>query len=423
MAVCSRHFVSADFMWNNTDIGVKRKRLKKDVIPSQNLPVRTTEKFENEEKKKSDLQRKERLAKRTMCNNNNFCGNSAGLEKDEKSEKMEVAQMLLELSSVLTPDVIEHLGSSDERSRCQPSTKDKGIQANTYEEKPAVISDMIRTDDQLTAFTGLSSFVCFNRLLEAVNTFADRNLSRNAVLLLMKLKLNLTYRCISVLFNMSITTVRRTFYQTVSVLSYILEAAIPWPDKSVITRNLPKYFLKYPRTRIVLDCTEFEVCQPKCLKCRIKTYSHYKGRHTLKLLVGCSPSGLITFVSNCFGGRSSDKAITAKSGVIEKLERYVDDVMVDKGFFIDQLCAEHNIGLIRPAFLRQANQFSKSAAVSTYDIARARVHVERAIQRIKVFKILSTKIDWHLVSYIDDIIKIICGIVNISNPILSDERF
>ncbi|CAM1323266.1 Uncharacterised protein r2_g3178 [Pycnogonum litorale] len=67
MAVCSRHFVSADFMWNNTDIGVKRKRLKKDVIPSQNLPVRTTEKFENEEKKKSDLQRKERLAKRTMC--------------------------------------------------------------------------------------------------------------------------------------------------------------------------------------------------------------------------------------------------------------------------------------------------------------------------------------------------------------------
>ncbi|CAM1297957.1 Uncharacterised protein r2_g726 [Pycnogonum litorale] len=210
---------------------------------------------------------------------------------------------------------------------------------------------MIRTDDQLTAFTGLSSFVCFNRLLEAVNTFADRNLSRNAVLLLlMKLKLNLTYRCISVLFNMSITTVRRTFYQTVQVLSYILEAAIPWPDKSVITRNSPKYFLKYPRTRIVLDCTEFEVCQPKCLNCRIKTYSHYKGRHTLKLLVDGSPSGVITFVSNCFGDRSSDKAITAKSGVIEKLERYVDDVMVDKHFFIDQLCAEHNIGLIRPVF-------------------------------------------------------------------------
>ncbi|XP_077523041.1 BTB/POZ domain-containing protein 6-like [Amblyomma americanum] len=61
--------------------------------------------------------------------------------------------------------------------------------------------------------------------------------------------------------------------------------------------------------------------------------------------------------------------------------------MVDKGFCIDDMCAKRGLGVVQPPFLRSEEQFSAEDATKTVHIARARVHVERAIQRMKVSKI------------------------------------
>jgi hypothetical protein len=64
-----------------------------------------------------------------------------------------------------------------------------------------------------------------------------------------------------------------------------------------------------------------------------------------------------------------------------------DEIMVDKGFLINNLAERHFVKVIQPPFLRKQKQFSKSDALSNQKIAKARVHIERVNQRIQIFGI------------------------------------
>ncbi|CAN7995749.1 unnamed protein product, partial [Ixodes hexagonus] len=157
----------------------------------------------------------------------------------------------------------------------------------------------------------------------------------------------------------------------------------------------------------VLDCTEIPLQKPKNMESQLLTYSHYKGTHTAKVLVCETPGGLISYVSPAYCGRSSDTHITKESGLLEKCLPFIDSVMVDKGFLIDELCSEHKVELIRPPFLRKKEQLSKQDTKSNQNIAAARVHVERAIQRMRLFRILRESFSTDLLPQIDDIVTII----------------
>lgn len=140
-------------------------------------------------------------------------------------------------------------------------------------------------------------------------------------------------------------------------------------------------------------------------------------------MTGVSQGGLITFISKPYGGRASDKAIFNESNVISLLDTNRDAIMVDKGFLIDDSCQIYRIKLIRPPFLKQKRQLSAEESILNAKIASARVHIERSNQRLKIFKILSGKLNWALVTLIEDIFIIICAITNVSSPILADSRF
>ena len=60
-------------------------------------------------------------------------------------------------------------------------------------------------------------------------------------------------------------------------------------------------------------------------------YSDYKGHTTYKVLVGITPTGCISFVSDAFPGAISNQGITHQSGLLDKMEEG-DFIMADKGF-------------------------------------------------------------------------------------------
>ena len=90
-------------------------------------------------------------------------------------------------------------------------------------------------------------------------------------------------------------------------LASVVGQFVDWLSKDEVRGRQPKCFEKYPKTRVVLDCTEIVIEKSKCLTCKICSYSHYYADHTIKVMVGCAPSGTITFVSPFFSGKSSDK--------------------------------------------------------------------------------------------------------------------
>ncbi|KAL7294745.1 hypothetical protein TKK_0011875 [Trichogramma kaykai] len=122
------------------------------------------------------------------------------------------------------------------------------------------------------------------------------------------------------------------------------------------------------------------------------------------------------------GGRASDLSIFNQSNFIKDCQPK-DGIMVDRGFLIDGPYETNQIHCCRPPFLKQSAQFSQTGTVNGNKIACARVHVERANQRIKRFQALGGTMPSCLLPLVDDIYTVVCVIVNLSSPILSDDKF
>lgn len=85
--------------------------------------------------------------------------------------------------------------------------------------------------------------------------------------------------------------------------------------------------------------------------------SSYKHHHTVKLLIGITPQGVISFISNSWGGRVSDKYITEQCGILNKL-LLGDIVLADRGFDIADSVAIQQACLHIPAFTKGKAQLS-----------------------------------------------------------------
>lgn len=237
------------------------------------------------------------------------------------------------------------------------------------------------------------------------------------ILVLKKLRLGSLDQELSNEFNISTSTVGRIFKTWINYLYVVLGSLPLWPSKQQIKDHLPQVFNPYPNTRVILDCTEIWVQTPSSLYLNSEFYSHYKGHTTLKGLVGITPSGAVSFVSALHPGSISDKAITRVSGILDLIEPG-DQVMVDKGFVIEDLLAEKGASLVIPPFLTAARgQLSKSEVKETQNIARLRVHVERAIRRIKCFHIFDGVVPLSSFTSINQIWTVCCLLTNFNGDL------
>ncbi|XP_061111886.1 uncharacterized protein LOC133137570 [Conger conger] len=297
---------------------------------------------------------------------------------------------------------------------------DKATQCEA-EMGPTVTSTMLLDDGNSLQFTGVH-LVQFFTLVTALVPFSQSSFTLPVVdqimMTLMKLKLNLVLGDIALRFNVSTSMASKVIAPWIDVMGEQFKILIPWLPKETICATMPLSFKKnYPQTTCIIDCAESGIQRAKNLDSRSATFSHYKGTNTAKYLVAVAPNGLIMFISDAYVGRSSDKYITMDSGFLDYL-RVGDEVMADQGFTIRDLLHERKVRLNIPAFTHKCGQLTNEEVTRTRRVANVRIHVERAIRRLKVFKILSQTVPISMTPRLDKILTICAGLVNLRGRLI-----
>jgi hypothetical protein len=273
-------------------------------------------------------------------------------------------------------------------------------QTQTLTESIALDIEHFKNDDcGLQFYTGLDNCTVFSTVLASLgpaayqlNYLYGRNptlgVQNQLLLTLIKLRTYKTNFELSRMFRIPESDVYIIFVTWVKFMSLQWREINLWPAREVVDFYAPFDFRdKFPTTRVIIDGTEIPIKVPAVPAAQQITFSTYKNRNTAKALIGVSPGGLISFVSDCYGGTASDRQIVERTYLRDVTEPG-DSIMADKGFDVQDIFASRDVTINIPTFFRKRNRFSQKTVMRDRKIASKRVHVERAIGLAKTFKIL-----------------------------------
>ncbi|XP_062601105.1 uncharacterized protein LOC134262791 [Saccostrea cucullata] len=316
------------------------------------------------------------------------------------------------------------------------------LEKKSTQSKSFSIADVKDDDKKMIFYTGLTygQFMCLWKFLGP----ATRNLSRinnmrkfeltpsksrgpkrklspedELFLTLVRLRLGLLHTDLAYRFGVSVSTVNEitsTWIQFLYLQFNRLRNAM-FPSRKIISKHLPKSFRKYKKVRVILDATKFFTQVPRNYEQQGNLYSSYKNHCTCKVLIGITPSGAISFVSDVYEGSISDKEIFKKSKIMDKINPG-DLVMVDRGFNVRDILLQKGADIVIPPFLGNRTNLSPQEEAQTRVIAKLRIHVERVIERIKKYKICKKIVPLNTLSTFSQTVFIVACLVNFQKPIV-----
>ncbi|XP_029851444.2 uncharacterized protein LOC115333047 [Ixodes scapularis] len=282
------------------------------------------------------------------------------------------------------------------------------------------------SDADIQFYTGISRDA-FLSLVEMVSLMTTANsripLEDQLLLSLMRLRLGLLYGDLARRFSISVTRICAIFDKILGILKKIMTYIVVWLPRVRIQSTMPASFVEngYGRTTCIFDCAELTLQRPRKLMARAQTYSAYKAANTLKFLTVIAPNGHLMYVSDVYGGRASDKHIVRTCGVEDFLQRG-DEIMADRGFALEAHLEARGIKLNVPAFTRGKPQLSETEVTKTRRIASVRIHVERAINRIKTYRIFKSALPIASRKTINDMVFVCAGLCNLKAPLIAHQN-
>ncbi|XP_046364948.2 uncharacterized protein LOC124141094 [Haliotis rufescens] len=320
----------------------------------------------------------------------------------------------------------------------QTETENKKVFRNqaTQVKLPDLTFFDVKNDSELvTYYTGLVDAEKFSCLFDEFSEVHDRDYPTSNIgrpkslslideffLVLMRLRLGLLVVDLSKRFHISRSCCADVINRWIDILYNNLSFLVVWPSMDTINTTMPQGFKDlYPNTRVVIDCTELFTEKPYSIGKQSQMYSHYKSHITFKALVGVTPNGVVSFVSDLWSGSISDRQITVESGLLDLCD-VGDAIMADKGFTISDLTTPRGILLIIPPKKHKRKQLTAVEIEQTRRIANLRIHVERHMERVKNFRILQGIIPITISKSVNKIWKICNALTTLLPPLYPHDQ-
>ena len=96
--------------------------------------------------------------------------------------------------------------------------------------------------------------------------------------------------------------------------------------------------------------------------------------------------------------------------------------MADKGFNIKGLLVQIEVTLNTPPSLSEKGQFDEEEVETTQSVASVRIHVERAISRIKMYKSINNVVPLSLAGVLNQIWTLCCMLLLFQSPNINQEN-
>ena len=207
---------------------------------------------------------------------------------DLQNEMEKIKQTIEEITSKLADSL-----KDEEMLRDKVSCLEKKLETDS-------LIHRIRNNDKMTQyFTGLKSWelfeIIFQLLLPGITYFSaltKKSLPyiEQFLLVLMRLRLNLGLQDLAYRFRVTMATVSNYISKWIDIMYFRLARNfMVWPDNVANELSMPNYFRRrFPKCKVIIDCFEVPIERYKNLLARSSTYSYYKGKNTIKYMIGIS---------------------------------------------------------------------------------------------------------------------------------------
>ena len=138
----------------------------------------------------------------------------------------------------------------------------------------------------------------------------------------------------------------------------------------------------------------------------------------MKFLIAITLNGAVSWLSPLYGGQVSDIHIVRDSGFLGILEPF-DPVMADRGFKIKTELAMKQCNLAIPPSAAEGAQMLPNDVKETSNIANVRIYVEKAIGRLKDFRILKLQQPLLHLLIMNNILYVCTALTNLRRPLVS----
>lgn len=414
--VCRDHFLPSDF----TVTSAERPRLKKDAVPSI---------FNFKSSHAISTDRHERALKRAKqvedIRSSRDVKEADNTDTDLIFFEFDVQEIIIDESRSKDQNANETLDEGPEAMAVESIPNGSGSSWPRF--RIESIKDQPKAIKLYTGFVNFDHFKylydCLGPAVDCLAYKSELDPLNELFFTLMKLRTNRSLSELSFEFGVGESVGHRIFSTWLSFLFFQLKELKIWPSKEVVEAHFPADFKrKFPKTRTILDGTEVAIEKPRDVSDQSASWSTYKHKNTVKTIIGITPRGQVSYISDVYGGSASDRQIIERSDLVKdgSLFERGDSIMSDRGIMVQDIFWHLGVSVNTPTPLRNKTQLSSKEVVNDRRISSKRIHVERIIGYAKTFRILK-HINSSLTPLAGKIIFVCFALVNFRPTIVSSK--